>query len=115
MITAKEAAKIAEESDAAINLRLDEIEKKIIELSKLNIRQLILQNVFPYHKEYIVEKTSLYHPAEFTAWQRILKKRIEQFGYRVTIEAYKYTVGASLGSMDEEPKTETGYQIVIGW
>jgi hypothetical protein len=114
MINAKEARELVEQSESALQKRLDRISALIRTEATLGKREVLLKDYF-YHEDWMkVEKKPCYEP-EFTPVQRLAKVELEKLGFMVDIHGYPITIGGGLGSMDDKPSEGTDYVIRVRW
>lgn len=114
MITAKEALELTQQSEIAINRRLEQISEKIVEAAKLGNRGLWLTDALPHHTEFRVEEKSFRLP-EFTPIQRLIEIKLKELGFSMKINQREVTIGGGLGSLDEKPRQEMAPYIYISW
>jgi hypothetical protein len=114
MITAKEARELVEQSESALQKRLDRIAALIRTEATLGKREVLLKD-YIYHEDWMKVEKKPYRDPEFTPVQRLVKTELEKVGFTVDIHGYPITIGGGLSSMGEEPREGTGYAIRVRW
>jgi hypothetical protein len=112
MINVKEARELVEQSESALQARLDRISVLIRTEASLGKREVLLKD-YLYHEDWMKVEKKPYH--DFTPVQRLVKTELEKVGFTVDIHGYPITIGGGLGSMGEEPREGTNYAIRVRW
>jgi hypothetical protein len=111
MITAQEARKITESSQAAVEKQVTVL-SNAIEVAAASGKWVL----YPADIDKIYDVAiDPYYPPNFNDPQRRIRQRLIDFGFHVEIETYKQRVGGGLGSMDDEVTEQKAYRIRISW
>jgi hypothetical protein len=114
MINAKEARELVEQSESALQARLDRISVLIRAEATLGRREVLLKD-YLYHEDWMKVEKKPYRDPEFTPVQRLVKTELEKVGFTVDIHGYPITIGGGLSSMDDKPREGTDYAIRVRW
>jgi hypothetical protein len=114
MINAKEARELVEQSESALQKRLDRISALIRTEASLGKREVLLKD-YLYHEDWMKIEKKPFREPEFTPAQQLVEVELEKVGFTVDIHGYPITIGGGLGSMDDKPREGTDYAIRVRW
>jgi len=116
MITANDARNLAQESETAVLKHCEIISKHIEKAAAENKREIYLSGLL-HNPLYDVNKPAFYAP-EYTAFQKVLKQKLEENGFTVAIESHEYDLNKTFNSMayhDDPPNMQESYYITVKW